>query len=141
MTRTATLGLAMIAGFVAVLVGVSASIVNLNGNGLRGVGAGAVLGLVNLAVGSLVTRRSLRHGMKSAVGTLVGGFFVRLVVLVILFVAFERSDTVNPAAFALTFMIFFFVYLGVELFMVERSTNRNERSAAELERSATRRAA
>lgn len=141
MTRTATLGLAMIAGFVAVLVGVSASIVNLNANGLRGVGAGAALGLVNLVVGSLVTRRSLRHGMKSAVGTLVGGFFVRLVVLVILFVAFERSDTVNPAAFALTFMIFFFVYLGVELFMVERSTNRNERSAGELERSATRRAA
>ena len=121
MTRTATLGLLMITGFVAVLIAVSASLLNLDASGLRGVGVGAVLGLVNLAVGSFVTRRSLRQGMKSAVATLVGGFFVRLVVLVALFVTFERSDTVDPAAFALTFMIFFFVYLGVELFMVERS--------------------
>jgi RsiW-degrading membrane proteinase PrsW (M82 family) len=123
MTRTATLALLMIAAFVAILIAVSASVLNLNANGLRGVAAGAALGLVNLAVGSFITRRSLRQGMKSAVGTLVGGFFVRLVVLIVLFVAFERSTTVNPAAFALTFMIFFFVYLGVELFMVERSTN------------------
>lgn len=122
MTRTATMGLMMVGGFVVLLVAASLAFVDLSGDGVgAGVGIGAALGLVNLAVGSLVTRRSLRHGMKSVTTTLVGGFGARLVVLVALFLVFQQSHAVDPAAFGLTFMAFFFVYLGVELLMVERT--------------------
>ena len=82
---------------------------------------GAGLGLVNLGVGYLLTRRALRHGMKSAMATLTGGFIARLFVVVSLMILFRRTDSIDPAAFALTFLVFFFVYLGLEMLLVERS--------------------
>lgn len=124
MTRTATQGLLMIGGFIVLLLITSVSFVKLDGNGVRGAAAGAALGLTNLAVGYLLTRRALRRGMKSATATLAGGFVARLLVLVALMLIFERTNIVNPAAFALTFLVFFFVYIGVELILVERSGTR-----------------
>ena len=121
MTRTATQGLMMIGMFVALLLVTAVSIVKFDGEGLRGVVIGAGLGVLNLALGSLATRRALRTKMQSAISTVAGGFIIRLVVLVVMIVAFRRSRAVDPTAFALTFLIFFFVYLGVELLMIERS--------------------
>lgn len=124
MTRTGTVVLAMIGGFIALLL-VSFAFVKMDGNGVpAGVGIGAALGLVNLAVGGLITRRSLRHGMRSALTTLLGGFGARAFLLVALFLIFQHTKAVDPAAFALTFIVFFFVYLGVELLMVERHRSR-----------------
>lgn len=120
MTRTATQGLLMIGAFIVLLLVVAAAFVKPDGYGLWGAAVGAGLGLLNLAVGSLVTRRSLRHGMKSATATLAGGFVIRLLVLVVAILIFQRTHIVDPAAFALTFLVFFFVYVGVELLMVER---------------------
>lgn len=120
MTRTATQGLVMIGGFIVLLLVVSTTFVKLNSSGVRGAEVGAALGIVNLLVGALLTRRSLRHGMKSATAMLAGGFIARLLVLVVAMLIFERTHTVNPAAFALTFLVFFFVYIGVELILVER---------------------
>jgi hypothetical protein len=34
---------------------------------------------------------------------------------------FRRTGSVDPAAFALTFLVFFFAYLGLEMILVERS--------------------
>jgi ATP synthase I chain len=121
MTRTATQGLVMIGAFVALLVVAAAGFVKFDSDGLWGTAVGAGLGLVNLAVGSLATRRALRMKMQSAVATVAGGFIIRLFALVVLMVVFQRTHAVDPAAFALTFLVFFFVYLGVELLMVERS--------------------
>ena len=121
MTRTATSGLIMIGGFVALLAVAAASVVKFDGDGLRGVLIGAGLGLLNLGLGSLATRRALRKKMQAAIGTVAGGFVIRLVVLAVMIVAFQRSKAVDPTAFALTFLVFFFVYLGVELLMIERS--------------------
>ena len=129
MTRTATQGLLMVGAFVAVLVVVSVALIRPDTRGLRGTVVGAALGIVNLVVGYLLTRQSLRHGMKSAMGTLVGGFIARLFVLVVLIVAFQRTGAADPTAFGLTFLIFFFAYLGVEVLLVERSLDR-ARSAA-----------
>jgi hypothetical protein len=120
-TRTATQGLIMIGAFVALLLVTAVSIVKFDGEGLRGVAIGAGLGVLNLALGSLATRRVLRTRMQAAIGTVAGGFLIRLVVVVVMIVAFQRSGAVDPTAFALTFLIFFFVYLGVELLMIERS--------------------
>lgn len=121
MTRTATQGLFMIAGFIVLLLVTWALFVKLDGNGVRGALVGGGLGLVNLGVGSLLTRRALRRGMKSATATMAGGFVARLLALVVLILLFERTQTVDAAAFALTFLVLFFVYIGVELLMVERS--------------------
>jgi len=120
-TRTATQGLIMIGAFVTLLLVTAVSIVKFDGDGLRGVLIGAGLGLLNLALGSLATRRALRTRMQSAISTVAGGFLIRLVVVAVMIVAFQRSRAVDPTAFALTFLIFFFVYLGVELLMIERS--------------------
>lgn len=124
MTRTASQGLLMIGGFVALLVVMWAVFVRLDGNGVRGTLVGAGLGLVNLGLGALLTRRALRRGMKSATATMAGGFAARLLALVVLILVFERSRTVDAAAFALTFLIMFFIYVGVELLMVERTGSR-----------------
>lgn len=124
MTRTATQGLLMVGGFIALLLVMLIGFVKLDAHGMRGAEVGAALGLVNLLVGSLLTRRALRNGMKSATATMAGGFIVRMLVLVSLILIFRRTATVNPAAFALTFLVFFFVYLGVELLMVERFGSR-----------------
>ena len=111
----------MVGGFIALLVLAALAFVEPTGDGARGAVIGAVLGLVNLGVGYAVTRRSLRHGMKSAMATLAGGFLARLFVVVALMLLLRRTDSVDPAAFALTFLVFFFAYLGVEMILVDRS--------------------
>lgn len=121
MTRSGTQGLIMVGGFVALLVFATLAFVDLDGDGVRGTLVGAGLGVVNLAVGYVITRRALRHGMKSAMATLAGGFLARLFVVVGLMLVFRQTDAVDPAAFALTFLVFFFVYLGLEMLLVERS--------------------
>jgi len=123
MTRTATAGLGMVGGFIVFLVVVSLAFIKTDEGGLRGTAIGAGLGILNLAVGWLVTRRALRRGMKSAMATLAGGFLARLLVVIGLMVVFHRTRAADPVAFALTFLVFFFVYLGIEVILVERSLN------------------
>jgi zinc transporter ZupT len=120
-TRTATQGLIMSGAFILLLVVVAATFVDMDRQGVRGTAVGAALGFLNLAVGYLVTRRTLRRGMKSAMAMVAGGFIARLAVLVSLMVVFQRTGAADPAAFALTFLVFFFVYLAVEVLLVERS--------------------
>jgi hypothetical protein len=43
------------------------------------------------------------------------------VVVAVLTVFFQRTGAADPAAFALTFLTFFFVYVGLEVLLVERS--------------------
>ncbi|MGH8972517.1 MAG: hypothetical protein ACRD0C_04870 [Acidimicrobiia bacterium] len=129
MTRTGTQGLIMVGGFVGLLMVASLAFVELDGDGVRGALIGAGLGLVNLGVGYVLTRRTLRQGMKAAMNTLMGGFIVRLVVVVGLMLFFRRTGSVDPAAFALTFLVFFFVYLGLEMILVDRSVGGTRRTA------------
>jgi predicted Na+-dependent transporter len=134
MSRTASQGLVMVGGFIAILLVAALVFVKPDQGGARGAAIGAGLGLVNLGVGYLLTRRALRQGMKSAMATLAGGFIARLFVVVSLMILFRRTDSIDPAAFALTFLVFFFVYLGLEMVLVERSlapsSERTARSAA-----------
>lgn len=121
MNRSTSQGLLMVGGFMGLLIVAAAAVVEPNADGARGAAIGAGLGLVNLAVGYLITRRSLRYGMSSAMATLAGGFLVRLILVVALMLLFRRTDSIDPAAFALTFLVFFFAYLGVEMILVDRS--------------------
>ena len=124
MSRTASQGLLMVGAFIGLLVVATLAFIEFDGDGARGAAVGAVLGLLNLGVGYFVTKRSLRVGMKSAMATLAGGFLARLFVVASLMLLFRRTDSIDPAAFALTFMVFFFAYLGLEMVLVERSTAR-----------------
>jgi len=101
----------------------------LDGPGLAGAGAGAGLGLINLGVGSRLTARALRQGLRSVMGLVLGGMIVRLLLLCGLVLLFHFVDAVNEVAFALSFMVLFFVYVGVEVLLVER-TLRRKRGAA-----------
>ena len=130
MSRTGSQGLLMVGAFIGLLVMAALFFIEPDGDGARGAAIGAALGFVNLALGYLVTRRSLRQGMKSAMATLAGGFLARLFVVVGLMLLFRRTDSIDPAAFALTFMIFFFAYLGLEMVLVERSLAPANRGAA-----------
>jgi hypothetical protein len=129
MKRTTTAGLAAVGGFIVLLVAASAAFIDLDAQGLRGTAIGAGLGILNFAVGYLVTRRALRQGMKSALRTLLAGFLVRLVAVAGVMVVLHRTKAADPAAFGLTFMVFFFAYLGVEVLLVERSLNGTGRAA------------
>ncbi|HEX6382284.1 MAG TPA: ATP synthase subunit I [Acidimicrobiia bacterium] len=124
MSRTASQGLLMVGAFIGLLVVAALAFIEFDGDGARGAAVGAALGLLNLFVGYLVTKRSLRTGMKSAMVTLAGGFLARLFVVAGLMLLFRRTESIDPAAFALTFMVFFFAYLGLEMVLVERSTAR-----------------
>lgn len=121
MTHTAQRALLLIGAFIVILAGVAVAFVNRDASGLRGAAVGAGVGLANLGLGAVVTRRTLRKGMKSTMTMLMGGFMVRLIVLVGLYLILEQTTSIDPAAFALTFMVFFFVYLALELTMVERT--------------------
>ena len=121
MSRTTSQGLLMVGGFIGLLTLAALAFVKPDGDGARGAAIGAGLGIVNLGAGYLVTRRSLRHGMKSAMATLAGGFIARLFVVVGMILLLRRTGSVDPAAFALTFLVFFFAYLGVEMILVDRS--------------------
>jgi len=121
MSRTTAQGLLMVGGFMGLLMLAALVFVKPDGDGARGAAIGAGLGIVNLAVGYVVTRRSLRQGMKSVMATFVGGFIARLFVVVGMMLLFRRTGSVDPAAFALTFLVFFFAFLGVEMILVERS--------------------
>jgi predicted Na+-dependent transporter len=129
MSRTASQGLVMVGGFIGLLLVVALAFVQPDADGARGAAIGAALGIVNLGAGYVVTRRSLRHGMKSAMATLTGGFFARLIVVVGMMLLFRRTGSVDPAAFALTFLVFFFAYLGLEMILVDRSIAGSRRPA------------
>jgi len=106
--------------FIAFLVVASVLFGSLDQQG-RGRLVGAGLGLLNLLVGYLMTRRTLRHGLKTAMTTIASGFLGRLVVITAVTLVFQRTGLADPTSFALTFMVFFLVHLVVEVLMVHRS--------------------
>lgn len=110
----------MLGLFVAFLVVASVVFGSLD-NQARGSLVGAGLGLLNLMVGYLMTRRALRQELRTAMTTIATGFIGRLIVITALMLVFQRTDLANPTSFALTFMLFFFVHLVVEVLMVQRS--------------------
>ncbi len=121
MIHTATPGLILAGVAVVVLMIVVFASVERDKEGVLGGAIGTGVGLLNLVVGYVVMRWALRRDMKTALRTLVGGFAARLVVVAGLMVVFQRTGAADPGAFGLTFLVFFFVHLGVEVFLVERS--------------------
>lgn len=86
--------------------------------GVLGLSVGVVLGLANMAVTFMLV--SNMQSMTSIMSVLMGGFLVRLVLLVSLMLWFQRVEAVDATAFALGFMILFFVNVAFEIQLVSR---------------------
>lgn len=130
MTATTTKVLiAMTVGVALMVAGGVAYFVDLDSAGLLGAGIGAALGLLNLAVGYRMTSRAVTLGLNPALRILVGGFFVRLVVLAGLLLWFHSIPSIDEVAFALVFMLFFFVLVAIEIVIVEKYLQGNGRPA------------
>jgi len=130
MTATTTKVLiAMTLGVALMVVGGVAYFVDLDSAGLLGAGIGAALGLLNLAVGYRMTSRAVTLGLNPALRILVGGFFVRLVLLAGLLLWFHSIPSIDEVAFALLFMLFFFVLVALEIVIVEKHLQGNGRPA------------
>jgi len=124
MSKLTSTGLWAVGGFVLLIGAATVKVVDFDSAGWWGAGIGAALGILNLVLGGWITARALRNKDASPLGGLGGGFLARLLVLVVLTLVFQRVDAVNEAAFALVFMMFFFVFVALELVLVERATHR-----------------
>ena len=125
MTNT-TLGYITV-GFLAIAL-VSAMIwaVEFDQAGIVGTGIGALLGVVNLVLGLRITSRAMQRGdSKALMSTITSGFLIRFFVLAIFIVAFHFTEPVNEVAFALTFLIFFMLFMCLEVRLVEKSLRRS----------------
>ena len=113
-------GVAIVAGIVLLIAVAMLYAVEFDRAGIVGALIGAFVGLLNLAVGYVLAERALKRGMNAAFAVLLGGFLARLVLLVALVFLFHKTEGINEIAFALTFIIFFFLYVGVEIVLVSR---------------------
>ncbi len=98
---------------------------------LWGVGWGAIVGGVNIALGGWLLAWTLKNRPQKAIQVSVGGFFVRLVALLGLTYAFWKMDGVDEMSFAVSFVIFFFAFLFVEIALLERASKRTKNAGVE----------
>ena len=91
---------------------------------LTGAAIGGGIGLLNLLIGLPLTLRSLQQGGNAVMKTIVGGFMLNLILVVVLTVAFHKTEAVNATAFALTFVAIFFVFDGLKVLLVEKNLRR-----------------
>ncbi len=94
----------------------------IDGPSLAGLAVGAGLGFLNLAVGGLLLYWTLKRRPKSALIVSLVGFFVRLGLLLGLTYYFWYIDSVDAVTFAISFVIFFFLFLVVEIGIVGRAS-------------------
>lgn len=116
------LGTIALAAGALLLAGFYVSRRGLDPASVRGLLVGLGLGIVNVVVGGYMTSRALRKSVAGAVRLMLVGFFVRMVVLAGLVLWFQRGDWADASAFALSFLVFFFLFLVFEMRIVQRST-------------------
>lgn len=87
-----------------------------------GIAAGGGLGVLLMLFGLWTMRKALKETeRKSALGHALGGFFLRMVAVVVGTLLFVYTGWASPVGFALSFMAMVFVYLGVEVYLVQKS--------------------
>jgi len=127
--HAATVGAALLCAIVVLaLIAILASR-PLEGRSWVGVGVGALLGGLNLALGYVATGRALRKSPQAALRAVVVGFLLRLVAIVALLLFFRSKAWIDVVAFALSFMAFFCAFLVLEVQMVQRSLQGSRRAA------------
>lgn len=123
----------LFAGLVVMLalgVGVIAML-GVDGAMIGGVAAGAAAGLGLMAFGWFTTLKGIRAGEKKhALGHVLGGFMLRLVVLTAGFFLLAFTGWADPAGFAVAFLMAVMVYLAVQIMVALRGLEGVVTSAA-----------
>lgn len=114
-------------GFLALaLVGALIWAVEFDQAGVMGCSIGALFGVANLVLGLRITARAMQRGdSKALMATITSGFLIRFFVLAVLIVLFHFTEPINEVAFALTFLIFFMLFMCLEVRLVEKSLRRS----------------
>lgn len=96
-----------------------------------GAGIGLGASLLLLAMSELTTRLALRENRRSAaMGHVLGGFLLRIVVLGVGFVVLAFTGFANPAAFALALLGGVLLTLGLQVFRTVRDIERRRAQTA-----------
>ena len=64
-------------------------------------------------------------------GISLGGFFLRLVLVVVLTLVFDGIEAVNAVTFALTYVVSFLAFVGIQVWAVSRMMSKAEQARAE----------
>ena len=121
--KPSTIGILILAGVLVLLGFTFLRAVQLDRAAYLGMACGAVLGGINILLGYKVTGRALEQDTVAALRTILTGFFVRMLTLVGLILYFHTQAWINETAFALSFLVFFCIFLALEVRMVQRSLN------------------
>ncbi len=97
---------------------------------LAGAGIGIGAAFLLMAFNTWTTRRALREQQrKSAIGHVVGGFALRLVVLAVGFFLLVFTGVASPVTFALAFLAGVMLMLGWQVLAVARDIQRRANAA------------
>ncbi|MBK9975944.1 MAG: hypothetical protein IPP14_14320 [Planctomycetes bacterium] len=112
----AAMGLGVIAVAMAAVM-----LIGLDTDMAIGLGAGVAVSVPMMLFSAMTAGRALRENDKSAMlGHLMGGFGLRLVVLVIGFGAIGLTGWGNPAGFAIAFLVGVVLMLGLNVLRFAR---------------------
>lgn len=88
----------------------------------RGVGAGVTAGLCLMVFSWFTTLKSIKAGNRgNALGHALGGFFLRLIVLVAGFALMAYTAWGNAVGFAIAFLLTVMAYLALQITVASRS--------------------
>ena len=124
MSNTSLAALVGVGFFAVLLMGSISWYVGTDGPRLLGAAIGGGAALINIAVFLPLTLRALRSSGRAVMRTIVGGFLVNLLLVVVLTVVFHGMEAISETAFALTYVAIFFVFDGLKVLLVEKSLRR-----------------
>jgi hypothetical protein len=114
------------AGVVTLLVlatfGIGAVLIGreLSGPSMNGLLIGAGLGGLNLLVEAFALLWALAKRPTATLKLSLGGFFFRLVLVSVLIVVFHGVESVDAVTFGLTYVASFFLFLGLQIWIISR---------------------
>ena len=129
--RKAAAGLVVL--ILLALIGIGLVLIGQGGDDatLTGALVGVGLGGLSLLIESVSLTWSLRQKPSWTLGISLGGFFVRLVLVVVLTLVFDGIESVSAVTFALTYVVSFLAFVGVQVWAVSRMMDRASRARAE----------
>lgn len=116
-------GLVLLAGASAAML----SLINTSPEHMwNGIAVGGGMGIVLMAINWFTTRKGVNSATKKdAIGHMVGGFFLRLLILVVGILALASTGWGHPAGFALAFLLAVMCYLGLRTIKVMKELPAN----------------
>ncbi len=96
----------------------------------KGIAVGGGMGVVLMAIGWYTTLKGVNSATKKdAIGHMVGGFFLRFLILVVGIFALAFTGWGHPAGFALAFLLAVMCYLGLRTIKVMKALPANMQAA------------